>query len=53
MQPIHQAYIEYLPFERPIVASEGFEPPKVSRLIYSQIHLAALVTRHCATLFQK
>ncbi len=26
------------------VGSEGFEPPKLSQLIYSQSHLTALVT---------
>ena len=31
---------EFLP-----VAGEGFEPPKENRLIYSQMHLAALQTR--------
>jgi hypothetical protein len=35
------------------VASEGFEPPKLTCLIYSQIPLAAWVTRRRAEALDK
>ena len=28
------------------VGSDGFEPPKLSRLVYSQVHLSTLATAH-------
>lgn len=43
--------IEHEPNDDP-VAGEGFEPPKVTRLIYSQMHLAALQTCHARCFLQ-
>jgi hypothetical protein len=36
-----------------LVGGGGFEPPKVSQLIYSQSHLAALVTAQTRTIIAR